>query len=1165
MNMNSNQLYVEYFLELEKLLKKYNIVDELKTKIITGICTGLPDNKFGQIEFYDYLAKILASNTSKDPIFSKIASVYQVKIYNEEIGTDYLNLISQQYLSGLISKKFYDFVLANKDELIDMLCWNRDELIDYFGLKTLERSYLLKDAEKKFIERPQMMWLRVGIQIHGLWEGLNDCQSRLKLIKSTYDLMSQLYFTHATPTLFNSGSNYPQLSSCYLLQCPDDLELIGNSFKSIMMISKWAGGIGINLSDIRSNNSLIKSNGGRTNGIIPLCKVLESLARYVNQSSKRLGSIACFLEVFHADIEDFIQLRKNTGDDNLRTRDLFLGLWVCDMFMRAVENDTEWYLMNPSVCGGLTDAWGTEFETLYTRYVQEGKYVKKIKARELYKKITECQFETGMPYMMFKDTINARSNQQNLGTIKNSNLCVAPETQILTDKGYFKIVDLKDKKVNIWNGEKFSEIIVRQTGVKQKLIKINFSNYESIECTPYHKFYIYKTKCKTEIIEASKLQPGMKLVKYNLPVINIETELKYPYTCGLFSADGTYENCGLEVKRCEFKAIENKLCNRHKPYFNCLNDKNCVDIHNDDDEQCIAMSNIPKPRLSLYGEKKKLIDYIECRNDLEICKGDKDDKSDTIILNTDIADKYFVPINYSVETKLKWLAGLSDGDGCLSVNQDNKSIHISSIHLDFLKNIRLMLTTLGINPKITTLREESQTLLPDGEGKNKLYDCKKCYRLLITSNNLYKLNELGFKTNRLDNKCNKPQKEAISFISIKNVEDLGRYDDTYCFNEPEKHSGIFNGILTSNCSEIVEYSSPDEIAVCNLASVSLPKFVEQDKWGNTNFNFIEFGKVIQVMVLNLNNVIDMNFYPVPQTSKSNLAHRPIGVGVQGLADCYYLMGYSFDSPEATKLNKQIFECVYWHGLKMSNDLAKTRGKYSTFDGSPYSKGQLQFHLAGYTTEHVADKELGLDWDNLIKSIVEFGTRNSLITTIMPTASTAQILNNNESIEPYTSNIYVRKVLAGEYMIVNKHLVRDLKKYNLWNNKIIDELLYDNGSVQKLQIPQELKNKYKTAYELKQSVIVKQAIDRGLFIDQSQSMNLFMENPDHNKLASAHIYAWKNGLKTGSYYIRTKPITEATKFSIDIEQINLIKTRRNDDLNNKKIYNNNFETCESCSA
>lgn len=808
----SNTLYLKYskyFIELKSVWLKYDILEEHWEKIIDSIQDGLPDKEFNKIEFYDYLAKILATHTSKDPVFSQIAGVYQVKIYDELIGQNYLNLINKQYDFGLISKKFYDYVISNYDELIKMIIWDRDELIDYFGLKTLERSYLLKDPMclsnqnnstnlnnlNKFLERPQMMWLRVGIQIHGLWEGEQDNLSRLKQIKSTYDLMSQLYFTHATPTLFNSGSKYPQLSSCYLLQCPDDLEQIGDSFKSIMMISKWAGGIGVNLSDIRSNNSLIKSTGGRTNGIIPLCKTLESLARYVNQSGKRLGSIACYLEVFHADIEDFIQLRKNTGDDNLRARDLFLGLWVPNAFMKAIENDSDWYLMNPSESTGLSEVWGQEFETLYTKYIVEGKYVKKIKARELYKKITECQFETGMPYMMFKDTINARSNQQNLGTIKNSNLC-----------------------------------------------------------------------------------------------------------------------------------------------------------------------------------------------------------------------------------------------------------------------------------------------------------------------------------------C-----------------------------------------------EITEYSSPDEIAVCNLASISLPKFVSMKENGTKYFDFIKFGETIQQMVLNLNNIIDMNYYPVPQTAKSNLSHRPIGIGVQGLADCYYLMGYSFDSFEATKLNKQIFECMYWHGLKMSNELAKTRGKYSSFDGSPFSKGQLQFHLAGYTVEQIANKELGLDWDGLITSIKEFGTCNSLITSPMPTASTAQILNNNESIEPYTSNIYVRKVLAGEYMIVNKHLVRDFKEYGLWNDEIICELIYDNGSVQKLDIPKELKDKYKTAFELKQSAIVKQAIDRGLFVDQSQSMNLFMEKPDHNKLASAHIYGWKNGLKTGSYYIRSQPVTEATKFSIDIEQINKIKLKRGIDnlnpTNNKKqkTYNNNYDVCENCSA
>ena len=1065
----------KYLNELNEIFIKYEILEEHANKIINEIYEGLPDSYLTQNQLYDYVGKIIFQHSCEDPDFSKISSEYQIKIYSNTVGTNYIELINKQFDLGLLSNDFYDFVKNNSTELSNMIVWDRDSLIDYFGLKTLEKSYLLKDLDKQLIERPQMMWLRCSIQIHGLnlsssqnilngqnsqnsQNSLNNLDEKLKLIKETYDYMSQLYFTHASPTLFNSGSKFPQLSSCYLLQCPDDLGQIANSFKSIMMISKWAGGIGINLTDIRSNNSLIKSNGGRTNGIIPLCKVLESLARYVNQSSKRLGSIACYLEVFHADIEDFIELRKNTGDENLRARDLFLALWVCDMFMEAVETDGDWYLMNPNESEGLTDAWGEKFKLLYNKYVSEGKYVKKIKARELYKKITDCQFETGMPYMMFKDTINARSNQQNLGTIKNSNLCVAPETQILTDKGYFKIKDLKDKKTNVWNGQKFSEVTVRQTGQNQKLIKINFSNNVSLECTPYHKFYIYKTKSKTEIINASDLKPGMQIIKYDLPVINSNEELS--------------------------------------------------------------------------------TDQIN------------------------ITDKYFVPINYSIGTKLKWLSELFDRDNnddeYIIIDTNNKSIQISSVQLDFLLNIRLMLNTIGINPEITyeiAYNRKEPYISSEQKENHFTINCKKSYKLLLGSDHLYDLNKLGFKTVKIDNNYNEPQREASTFITIKEVVDLDRYDDTYCFNEPENHSGIFNGILTCNCSEITEYSSPDEIAVCNLASVSLPKFVCEIN-GTKQFDFNKFGKAIQIMTNNLNNIIDLNFYPVPQTSKSNFAHRPIGIGVQGLADCYFLMGYAFDSEPAIKLNKQIFECMYWNALKKSNELAKIYGKYNSFDNSPFSQGKLQFHLANlheknFSIDKIANPELGLDWVGLIEDIKMYGTRNSLLTTIMPTASTSQILNNNESIEPYASNMYVRKVLSGEYLIVNKHLVRDLKNIGKWNLDILTELQYDNGSVQKLDIPENIKLKYKTAFELKQSVIVKQAIDRGIFIDQSQSMNLFMEMPDYNKLASAHMYGWKNGLKTGSYYIRSKPVTEATKFSIDIDQINLIKKKIGENIN--KLY------------
>ena len=1048
--------------ELKEQCYLHKISTELIDKICLQIIDGLPESyetniltEISTIQ-YDYIAKVLASYVSKDPILASIASIYQVKIYNDVMGTDYLKLITTQYSLGYISEEFYQYVLDNYEILNKTIKWDRDLKLDYFGLKTLERSYLLKDLDGKFIERPQMMWMRTSIQIHGLCKEQKNNFTKLELITQTYNFMSELYFTHGTPTLFNSGNKFPQLSSCYLLQCPDDLEQIGDSFKKIMMISKWAGGIGINLSDIRSEGSIIRSTGGKTSGIIPLCKVLESLARYVNQSGKRLGSIACYLEPHHGDIETFIELRKNTGDDKSRARDLFLGLWISDLFMQQVISDGDWYLMNPDDCKGLSESWGENYSKLYWEYVNSNKYIKKLKARELYRKFSECMFETGMPYMMYKDTINARSNQQNLGTIKNSNLCVAPETQILTDKGYFKIKDLKNEKINVWNGEKFSEVTIKQTGKNEKLIQIIFSNNVSIDCTPNHKFYIYKTQYETETINASDLKSGMKIIKYNLPIID--------------------------------------------------------NINN--------------------------IDNIK---------------------NDDILDKFFVPINYSIKIKLKWLADLCDEIGCLILNDHKKSLQISSINVKFIDNIRLMLTTIGINPVISLEQNIS--------------------KLLITSNHLYHLNSIGFKTNILDNNCEKPQNDNDTFITIMEINDLGRFDDTFCFNEPEKHSGIFNGILTSNCSEITEYSSPDQIAVCNLASISLPKFVKisEENAEIPIFDFESLGKIAEIITQNLNNIIDINYYPVPETSKSNLAHRPIGIGQQGLADCFFSMGYSFDSPEAFKLNKQISECIYFHTLKKSNELAKIHGPYDSFHGSEFSKGNLQFHLANMNQKNQInpfDPDLNYPWDELIESIETFGTRNSLLTCIMPTASTAQILNNNESIEPYASNIYVRKVLAGEYTIINKFLVSDLKKINMWTPEIHAELLYDNGSVQKLDVPDFIKNKYKTAYELKQSVIVKQAIDRGIFIDQSQSMNLFMESPDYNKLISAHIYAWKNGLKTGSYYIRSKPVTEAAKFSIDIDQINIIKNKRKDlnieqnNLNhstNSNSSSQNYEVCESCSA
>ena len=617
------------------------------------------------------------------------------------------------------------------------------------------------------------MFMREAIQVN-----INKLDN--EKIKETYYYLSNLYYTHATPTLFNSGTKYPQLSSCYLLQCGDSIEEIGKSITDMMNISKWAGGIGINLSDVRGKGSKIKSNGGKSDGIIPLCKMIESMARYVNQSGKRNGAVAVYLEPWHSDIFSFVDLRRITGNELDRTRDLFLGLWIPDLFMKKVQTEKpgekNWFLMSPDSSPGLTDCYGDKFEELYNKYVEEGKYIKQVSSQELYRRILESQCETGLPYMLYKDACNEKSNQKNLGTIKNSNLC----------------------------------------------------------------------------------------------------------------------------------------------------------------------------------------------------------------------------------------------------------------------------------------------------------------------------------------------------------------------------------------SEIIEYSNNEEIAVCNLGSISLPKFINEDK----TFNFELLGKVSYLATHNLNSVIDINFYPVPETEVSNMRHRPIGLGVQGLIDVYQIMGYSFDSPEALKLNKKIFECIYYNSLRSSIDIAKEEGSYSSFKGSPFSNGLLQFHLWG---KNVDDLDIegfpSFNWNNIIEEIKIYGTRNSLLTTIMPTGSTSQIMGNYECIEPYASNILTRVTAKREFIVINKNLVNALKELNLWNYDAYNELLYYNGSVQNMDVPEHIKKIYRTSYELPQKFIIQQSLDRGIFIDQTQSLNIFMEKPDQEKLTKAHFYGWRNGIKTGLYYLRTKPAANAKKYGVDIDKQKKIK---------KKVVCND-DVCVMCSA
>ena len=811
------------------------------------------------------------------------------------------------------------FIQENAAALNEMIRPTNDFLLDYFGFKTLEKAYLMRGKDRRILETPQYMWLRVSV---GIWALLPDPALSLTRIQETYTLMSTKAFTHATPTLFNAGTPRPQLSSCFLLAMKaDSIDGIFDTLKDCANISKYAGGIGLHVHNIRAQGTPIAGTQGTSNGLVPMLRVFNNTARYVDQGGgKRNGSFAIYLEPWHADIQSFLKMKSNTGSEEERARDLFYGLWIPDLFMKRVETDGQWSLFCPHEAPGLADVVGSAFEELYIRYEAEGRAKRIIPAQKLWSEVLVSQIETGTPYLLYKDAANAKSNQKNLGTIKSSNLCVAPETIIRVYDEWrgvpagitqdVPIHTLEGKEVTVWNGTGFSKVVIRKTGEQQPLLRIQIEQTivskngqvrtepSSIDCTLYHKFLIQDS--------------------------------------------GSFK------------------------------------------------------------ERKRMAAY-------ELYTG--------------------------VE-----LASWKTEDGTV-------------IH------------------------------------------------------------------------------QRVLF-----VDDNGRQADTYCYNEPENNVAIFNGILTGNCTEIIEFSSPEETAVCNLASIALPYFLLPNK----SFDFARLREVTAIIVRNLNRVIDINYYPTPETERSNFRHRPIGIGVQGLADVFASLGLPWETLQAAALNQEIFENIYYAAVQASSALAETDGTYSSFMGSPASEGVLQPDLwesfcvqPSATTEAISYKTNSyLDWTALRNQVKTHGLSNSLLLAPMPTASTSQILGYNECIEPFTTNIYVRRTLAGEFTVINRYLVADLMAVGLWSPEIKERIVAANGSVQGLDIPKDLKDRYKTVWEIKQKTLIDMAADRGAFICQSQSLNLFIQDPTIAKLSSMHFYAWKRGLKTGIYYLRTKSAVQAIKFTVD---------------------------------
>jgi ribonucleoside-diphosphate reductase alpha chain len=1139
-------------------------------------------------------AEQCASLSTQHPDYGVLASRIVVSNHQKNTESTFSNIMNSLYdfkdIHGthkpLIAEYIWKFIEQNAVELNDMIDHNRDYFIDFFGFKTLERAYLFR-LNNKVVERIQHMWLRVSVGIHVNPNGVsrnnnnNNNDVTLHLIKETYDLMSQKYFTHATPTLFNSGTPRPQLSSCYLIAMEDDsLDGIYNTLKDCAFISKWAGGIGLHIHNIRAKGTHIHGTNGTSNGIVPMLRVFNNTARYIDQGGgKRNGSFAIYLEPWHPDIEDFLEMKKNHGDEESKARDLFYALWISDLFMERVKDNSKWSLFCPNECPGLSDVYGEKFVDLYTTYENSGKARKTMNARDLWFKILDAQMETGTPYLLFKDAANKKSNQQNLGTIKSSNLCVAPETMILTDKGHIEIQNMEGQTVNVWNGEEFSEVNIVKTGVDQDLIDVYTDDGSMLSCTPYHKFYIQENYSEKSIkmVEAKDLKPNDKIMKCEFPVIDGKDKMLYPYTHGFFCGDGTYGNISeKEEQNCKFNALcGHYFCKRHIDFEtdDFLKNNNIEELESDKIIKCNAKSYKKKPMSYLYGDKKDLLQYMEYRS----C-GDENNGRIILQLPLDINEKFDIPsFNCCLKDKLDWFAGYCDADGTISRNGENEQLQVASINYEFLKNVKLLLQTCGINPKIKLSQNRDKSYLPDGKGGYKYFDVKPIYRLLITSCDLYNLRLNGFCPKRLKCCSNKPARDAKQFIKILKLQYNNRIDDTYCFTEPKKHRGIFNGILTGQCTEILEYSDDKETAVCNLASIALPTFVKQT---TKEFDYEKLHEVAKVVTNNLNKVIDVNFYPTPKTERSNMLHRPIGIGVQGLADAFILMDIPFHSEEAKEVNKLIFETIYHAALEKSNEIAiaiKERylsqvelsdhtvlyemkytnglkyglkpehlGAYQSFENSPASKGILQFDMWG-----IEPTPGRYDWDALKQSIVAHGIRNSLLLAPMPTASTSQILGFNECFEPFTSNLYSRRTLAGEFVVVNKYLMKELIDLGLWNEQIKNNIIANKGSVQQLSMLSEhVRNKYKIVWEMPMKHLIDMSADRGAFICQSQSMNLWLEDPTYNTLTSMHFYSWKKGLKTGIYYLRRKAKHQAQQFTIEPE---------------KKKTEEKDEICEICSA
>lgn len=992
------------------------VVQKVAGELVNRVTTSQIDEVTATTSTYmfhdhpDYLTlagRIVVSNLHK-----KTQSQFSVAM--EMVHQQTLEPVSPDLFDddqGYYTPAVMRFVRQHAAELDAAIQHNRDYSFDFFGMSTLTNNYLgriMKPVRKSdgksgwhgvLVERPQYLLMREAICVSGVYnkptyeqfitssairvpvDGPDTLvlKSNLARVLETYEALSTKLYTHATPTMTNSCCRrQANLSSCFLLTVEDSIDDIYEVLKKCAKISQASGGIGINISNVRADGSLISSTCGISRGILPMLKVYEKTAQYVDQGGgKRKGSFAVYMEPWHADILTFVGMRRGDGAPEVRAPDLNYALWIPDLFMKRVEKGSDWTLFSPDQAPGLSDVYGEEFEALYTRYEAQGLGYT-IPARVLWQELLTSQTLTGEPYMLYKDHVNHKSNQKNMGTIRGSNLCVTPDTKLLTRQGYQAIGTLENLEVEVWNGHEWSKTRVVKTQDDAEILQVTFNNGLSIKCTPYHKFYIQHNPEEVRQVSAEQLQVGDQLETFRLPEL-----------------DSFYNQDDIA----QFHHILDQALLKCRPgdsFFQGVNGPN-VDLHFPMEQKLSSGGTLPFA--------------------------------------------YYLSVHHH--------------------------------HAD--DRIRC--------PVVTKIER------------------------------------------------NLPR------------------SPTYCVNEPLRHKVVFNGVLTGNCAEVVEYTSKEHVAVCNLGSIVLPSYVTSDTelWAEvptltrrTKFDFEKLERITYMAVQNLDRVIDYNQYPCDEAIRSNVNLRPISLGVQGLYDVFALMRYPFDAPEARKLNADIFETMYYAAIRASIDLAKVHGPYPMFDGSPASQGLFQFDLwhqqshESTPMETVAITSKRYDWEKLRREMMQYGLRNSLLLAVMPTASTSHIQGTQaEACEPMIRNFQTRKTLTGDFPVINRFLTEDLDRLGLYHPRMISLILALDGSIQGIpEIPAPLQKLYRTASELGSRVILEMAADRGKYICQTQSMNLFIDQPDLNKLSSIHFYGWKLGLKTGMYYLRSTSAAEAIKFTVD---------------------------------